>query len=141
MRRVDRVIEGARGRRRALRGPLMRQQAFRLSWRHWAGAEISLQQPAADLAQPYTLRLRLSSFCDRVHAQAARQVHDRSHDLLALRRIESAREIAVDLDRCDRESVEVAERGIPRPEVIQMETYAHRGEVTQRGKGRVSSVD
>ena len=76
---------------------------------------------------------RLDTLGDGLHVEGPAQADDRSQQReLLLAAIGAAHERPVDLEHVDREPVEVAERGISGPEVVDREPDAERLERAQR---------
>src|SRR5581483_10882797 len=79
----------------------------------------------ADVLQELDRRIVADELGDRPAAQAARDVHDRTHDqLVGGVGDEVGDELAVDLQVVELEVLEVVEGGEPRTEVVQREMAA-----------------
>ena len=93
--------------------------------RPWGGPpqQVALAVVAAQFAQGISLRLGLDAFADGFDAQRARQ---RQHALnqrartLHFRTMQAGDEALVDLQRADREAMQVGQRGEAGAEIIQL---------------------
>ena len=88
------------------------------------------------VGQEAQLPLRLDPFGDHPDAEAVRQADDRGDDrAVLLADLEVGDEAAVDLERVDRELLEVGERGVAGPEVVDGDPYADGAERRQHLDG------
>ncbi len=86
--------------------------------------------------------LRLDAFRDDVQIELVRHADDRFDEgSVFLVTFDVLREVLVDLERIDREQLQVTEGGIPRPEIIDGEVDAESDEFMHRLDGAVCTLD
>jgi hypothetical protein len=114
--------------RTAAGGPpaaLRAQHADEARQRDRAVVQVALHRFAAVGAQVARLRFGLDAFGHQVQAQAARDRDDRQdHRIVALLVVDLLHEGLVDLDRVDREAVQVGQRRIAGAEVVDRHRHA-----------------
>ena len=99
---------------------------------HRLGEVEALAAVCAQIRQPSALVGRLHPGGDDGQPEPVSKVDDRGHNLLAGRGLgEPGDEAATDLERMEREGVEMAESRIHAPEVIQGEPDAQRAELRE----------
>ena len=100
--------------------------------------EVALDVVAPELAQPLELLLGLDALRDHQQPQRLRHGQHRRDDRVVLRPAppDAGDERAVDLEGVDRESLEPVQRRGARPEVVEVQLDADRGELVEdRGRG------
>ena len=114
--------------------------AFGLDDRRRAGAaeEVALAAVAAHLAQAGQLQRRLQALGDHGDAERVAEVDDRLDDRRVLAcRGRARRRSPVDLDRLDREALEVGQRRVAGAEVVDGEVQAEAAQVAQGDRRRL----
>src|SRR4051794_14972820 len=87
----------------------------------------------AQLAEARELLLRLDALGDDFHTERLRHAQHGAHDrAVALVLPQPAHERAVDLDDVEREALEISERRVAGPEVVQRQAHADVLELAQR---------
>ena len=102
------------------------------------GEEITLSVPTLQRPKPGQLIFRLYPFRDHLNPQIARQHDDGLHDLAALIALHPADERAVDLQRPNKEVVEVAQARVADAEVVNGQLDAERPQLHYRVSDRSS---
>ena len=103
-----------------------------------AAEQVALTPVAAQLTQPRQLERRLQAFGDHGDAERVAEVDDRLDDRRVLAvEPEPGDEAAVDLDRLDGEPLEVRQRRVPGPEVVDGEVEPEAAQVAQRDRRRL----
>jgi hypothetical protein len=126
---------GSQSAARERAGESARHVVRRVVGRQRAREVVALREVAAQPTQAFELVGGLDPLRDHVHAEAVRQRHDRPDDLLvAFLRGRAAHERLVDLDGVEREAVQVAERGIAGPEVVDGQLDAVALELLERAR-------
>src|SRR5690349_21665176 len=96
----------------------------------------ALADLAAELQEELALRLVLDPFGDHLHAERACEREDRAHDCAGTRIARRARELgderAVDLERLQRELMQIRERGVAGAEIVERDRDARAAELLQR---------
>src|SRR3954447_19238321 len=132
------ALQQRRGHPRAERGVGRRVGAAEergdLLRRDGPGEVEALPELAAEALQGHELVVVFDPFGDGRERQAFAEADDRAHELrLAGGALAEAHdERAVDLQHVDRELVEVAERGVARPEVVEREQHARLLQLLER---------
>src|SRR5215216_5157447 len=84
----------------------------------------------------------LDPFCDRLHPEVVCELHDRRrHHPLLRASTKPADERLVDLEDVDRKTLEVAERRVPCPEVVESEADADAPELAETREHGVGILD
>src|SRR3954462_7071934 len=85
----------------------------------WFRQEVPLAELAAELEEAIALLWPLDSLGDHVESEDAGEVDDRAKELLLLARApDAADERLLDLHHVQGQPAQVAERRVPRPEVV-----------------------
>ena len=104
--------------------------------RQWTRKEIALGELAPERPDLPELLLRLDAFGDDRHADLARQLANGDRNLrLSLAIAHASHEALVDLDGVERQLVQVLERRVPGPEIVDMNADAERAEVVEHSLG------
>ncbi len=91
---------------------------------------VALRDIAPQVDEPIELLLRLDALGDGHQAQAVGQSDDGAHDRVGVGAgPEAGDEAPIDLDAVDREALEVGQRRVPRPEVVDVQAQAQRPEL------------
>ena len=90
---------------------------------HGSGEEIALPEVAAGGAQPVGLRAGLDTLGDDADPQAVGERDDGIDDRAVRHFVEAEHERAVDLEHVERQVLEVGERRVARPEVVEDEPH------------------
>ena len=91
-----------------------RNQRFGCSWSERLGEQKALSIAATNVSQLSQLTARLDTFSDDVRSNASRQRDDALDDGgLLMFGVEAADKRPIDLERVDREPVELAQRRVP----------------------------
>ncbi|HVY08558.1 MAG TPA: hypothetical protein VHB18_00230 [Mycobacteriales bacterium] len=110
-----------------------RQPSGRLLCGHRFGEQVALDQGAAKVAQLGELPGALHAFGDRRDLQRLGEHHDGGHDrVVDDARVDVANEASVDLHDVDREALQVVQRGMAGPEVVDRHPHADLLETVQR---------
>ena len=137
-------LDRLEGEREAVeRQPVAQQRLDRGGGRR-AAERVALHELDAEVAQPARLLARLDALGDDGDVHRARHRDDRAQDVaVALVLGDAVDELAVDLDRLDREALDVVERRVAGAEVVEHQPHAEALEVLQHGgrRGRLLHQD
>ena len=130
-------IDRLEGEREAVERQPVAQQRLDRGGGRGPAERVALHELDAEVAQPARLLAGLDALGDDRDVHRARHRHDRPQDVaVALVLGDAGDELAVDLDRVDREALDVVQRRMAGAEVVEHQPHAEVLEVLQHGRRR-----